>query len=104
MSKQSAAKPQAPLPSVAEAERVLADLQRQRAACVQRGVELADERANVALAAHTGEKPDCGVFFLPGPAFAPGEAYRWPPVRYFEGGPYLCYPLARLENVACFLV
>src|SRR5262249_55941476 len=31
------------------------DLEAKRAACVQRGTELADERANVALAAHTGD-------------------------------------------------
>ncbi len=40
--------------SVEKAEAIVADLENKRAACVQRGTELADERANVALAAHTG--------------------------------------------------
>lgn len=41
--------------TVADAERVLASLDQKRKACVQRGTELCDERANVALAAHTGD-------------------------------------------------
>jgi hypothetical protein len=41
--------------SVADAERVLAELDVKRAACIQRGTDLADERASVALAAHTGD-------------------------------------------------
>ena len=41
--------------SVADAERVLAELEAKRAACVTRGTDLADERASVALAAHTGD-------------------------------------------------
>jgi hypothetical protein len=40
---------------VAEAKAVVADLEEKRAASVQRGTDLADERANVALAAHTGD-------------------------------------------------
>jgi hypothetical protein len=39
---------------IADAEQTLATLQARRNACVQAGTELADERANVALAAHTG--------------------------------------------------
>ena len=40
---------------VAEAKAVVADLEEKRSASVQRGTDLADERANVALAAHTGD-------------------------------------------------
>ena len=40
--------------TVKKAETVIADLEAKRAACVKRGTELADERAAVALAAHTG--------------------------------------------------
>src|SRR5262245_11737392 len=40
--------------SAAEAEKTLADLQAKRPACVARGTDLADERAAVALDAHTG--------------------------------------------------
>jgi hypothetical protein len=36
-------------------ENTIANLKRKREACVKRGVELADERAAVALAAHTGD-------------------------------------------------
>ena len=39
---------------VEKCEATVRDLERKREACVRRGVELADERANVALAAHTG--------------------------------------------------
>jgi len=39
---------------IMKAELTMAGLQAKRAACVQRGTELADERANVALDAHTG--------------------------------------------------
>jgi len=38
-----------------KAETIIADLEAKRAACVKRGTELADERAAVALAAHTGD-------------------------------------------------
>jgi hypothetical protein len=41
--------------TVEKAETVIADLEAKRAACVKRGTELADERAAVALAAHTGD-------------------------------------------------
>jgi len=41
--------------TVKKAETVIADLEAKRAACVKRGAELADERAAVALAAHTGD-------------------------------------------------
>ena len=37
-------------------EATVRDLERKREACVKRGTELADERAAVALAAHTGDK------------------------------------------------
>jgi hypothetical protein len=37
------------------AEQVLASLEQKRAKCIQRGTDLQDERANVALAAHTGD-------------------------------------------------
>jgi hypothetical protein len=40
--------------TVKKAETVIADLEAKRAACVKRGTELADERAAVALDAHTG--------------------------------------------------
>src|SRR5690242_18631209 len=40
--------------SIEKAETVLAELEAKRAACVKRGTELADERAAVALDAHTG--------------------------------------------------
>lgn len=40
--------------AVEAAEQTLRDLEAKRAACVQRGTDLADERANVAFAAHTG--------------------------------------------------
>src|SRR5262249_25636972 len=40
--------------TVEKAETVIADLEAKRAACVKRGTELADERAAVALDAHTG--------------------------------------------------
>src|SRR5262249_9734736 len=43
------------LMTVEKAETVIADLEAKRAACVKRGTELADERAAVALAAHTGD-------------------------------------------------
>jgi hypothetical protein len=36
-------------------ENMIRDLERKREKCVQRGTELADERANVALSAHTGD-------------------------------------------------
>jgi len=39
---------------VQKSEAVIADLETKRAACVKRGTELADERAGVALDAHTG--------------------------------------------------
>jgi len=39
---------------VQKSEAVIADLETKRAACVKRGTELADERAAVALDAHTG--------------------------------------------------
>ena len=39
---------------VQKSEAVIADLETKRAACVRRGTELADERAAVALDAHTG--------------------------------------------------
>jgi hypothetical protein len=42
--------------SVTSAQAIVADLEAKRAACVQRGTELADERASVALAAHTGDE------------------------------------------------
>ena len=38
-----------------EAERIVASLEAKRAKCIQRGTDLQDERANVALAAHTGD-------------------------------------------------
>jgi hypothetical protein len=34
---------------------IIAELERKRVACVQRGADLSDERATVALAAHTGD-------------------------------------------------
>jgi hypothetical protein len=40
---------------VKKAEQTLATLEAKRAACVKRGTELADERAAVALSAHTGD-------------------------------------------------
>jgi hypothetical protein len=40
---------------VAEAKSVVADLEAKRESSIRRGVDLADERANVALAAHTGD-------------------------------------------------
>jgi hypothetical protein len=41
--------------SIQKAEKVLNDLQAKREGCVRAGTELNDERANVALAAHTGD-------------------------------------------------
>ena len=41
--------------SVEEAERIIAQLEAKRIKCVDRGTELQDERANVALSAHTGD-------------------------------------------------
>ena len=41
--------------AVGKAQAVVADIEAKRAAAVQHGTELADERANVALAAHTGD-------------------------------------------------
>jgi molecular chaperone GrpE (heat shock protein) len=41
--------------TVAACEATLAGLEKKREACVRRGTELQDERANVALAAHTGD-------------------------------------------------
>jgi hypothetical protein len=40
---------------VEKAAQIIGELEQKRSACVQRGTELADERANVALAAHTGD-------------------------------------------------
>jgi len=40
--------------TVEKCETTIRDLERKREACVKRGTELADERANVALDAHTG--------------------------------------------------
>jgi hypothetical protein len=40
---------------VRKAEGVVASLEAKREACVRHGTELADERANVALSAHTGD-------------------------------------------------
>jgi hypothetical protein len=53
--------PHTRLPHAAEAaltnaQAIVSDLQAKHAACVQRGTELADERSNVALAAHTGDE------------------------------------------------
>jgi hypothetical protein len=41
--------------SVEKAEAVVASLEAKREECVRHGVELQDDRANVALAAHTGD-------------------------------------------------
>jgi chromosome segregation ATPase len=41
--------------SVEKAEAVVAQLEQKRAACMKHGTELQDERANVALDAHTGD-------------------------------------------------
>ena len=41
--------------AVAKAQSVVADLESKREAAIKHGTELADERANVALAAHTGD-------------------------------------------------
>ena len=41
--------------SVEKAEKVAASLEAKREACVKHGTELQDERANVALSAHTGD-------------------------------------------------
>jgi hypothetical protein len=41
--------------AVTQAQEVVADLEAKRTAAVQHGTELADDRANVALAAHTGD-------------------------------------------------
>jgi hypothetical protein len=41
--------------SVEKAEAVVAQLEQKRSACVRHGTELQDERANVALSAHTGD-------------------------------------------------
>jgi hypothetical protein len=41
---------------VEKAKAVIANLEVKREACVKHGAELADERANVALAAHTGDQ------------------------------------------------
>jgi rubrerythrin len=38
-----------------KAEAIVAQLEQKRIKCIARGTELADERANVALAAHTGD-------------------------------------------------
>jgi hypothetical protein len=40
---------------IQKAEAVVTSLEAKRAACIQKGTELADERANVALSAHTGD-------------------------------------------------
>jgi hypothetical protein len=42
--------------AVGKAQTVVAGLEEKRAAAIQHGSELADERANVALAAHTGDE------------------------------------------------
>jgi hypothetical protein len=42
--------------AVTSAQAVVTDLEAKRAAAVKHGTELADERANVALAAHTGDE------------------------------------------------
>jgi hypothetical protein len=42
--------------SIEKYQNMIADLGRKRAACVQAGTELSDERANTALGAHTGDK------------------------------------------------
>jgi hypothetical protein len=42
--------------AVAAAQKVVGDLERKRADAIKHGTELADERANVALAAHTGDE------------------------------------------------
>jgi hypothetical protein len=42
--------------AVAKAQSVVAGLETKREAAIKRGTELADERANVALAAHTGDQ------------------------------------------------
>jgi hypothetical protein len=42
--------------AVSTAQAVVSDLEAKRAACVAYGTELADERGNVALAAHTGDE------------------------------------------------
>jgi hypothetical protein len=44
--------------AVQKAERVVDDLEAKRAKCIQQGTDLQDERANVALAAHTGGKAE----------------------------------------------
>jgi hypothetical protein len=44
-----------PDPDLVAAENVVADLDRKRAAHLQRGRELSDERASIALAAHSGD-------------------------------------------------
>jgi multidrug resistance efflux pump len=41
--------------AVSKAQETVVDLEKKRAASVQRDAELADDRANVALAAHTGD-------------------------------------------------
>jgi hypothetical protein len=41
--------------TASEAEKVIASIEAKREACVRRGIELQDERANVALSAHTGD-------------------------------------------------
>jgi len=40
---------------IQKAEAVVTSLEAKRAAWIQKGTELADERANVALSAHTGD-------------------------------------------------
>jgi hypothetical protein len=42
--------------SVTSAQAVVADLEAKRGVAIRRGTDLADERANVALAAHTGDE------------------------------------------------
>jgi hypothetical protein len=42
--------------AVGSAQSVVADLEAKRTTAIQHGTELADERANVALAAHTGDE------------------------------------------------
>ena len=41
--------------TVKQAEKIVAELEAKRAACLRLGTELHDERANVALDAHTGD-------------------------------------------------
>jgi hypothetical protein len=41
--------------TIEKAEAVVAELEAKRIKCVAHGTELQDERANVALAAHTGD-------------------------------------------------